>query len=153
MPYSGTEKRTRQLKRIGKATIITASPYKAEEDKTIRTETKQKEIEKKTNERNKKADEEPQKADYDDTTECLYYHGLYSEFIEGWITCQTCGNGLVAVQEWKITTMKPSISVLLGKMKTMEYVIPHLTLGGTLSCLIGGTRHEDFFIFLKLIFL
>lgn len=49
--------------------------------------------------------------------------------------------------------MKLSISALFVKMTTIDYLIPHLTLGGTLSCPMGGARWGDLVIIFKLIFL
>ncbi|XP_022830992.1 uncharacterized protein LOC111359630 [Spodoptera litura] len=99
MPYPRmAEKRPRQVRRRGKAAIITASPYKAvlEERQNSKNSTPKvtnKKKMKKTTKRSKKekkADDGAETSDNEDT-ECLYCQGLYSESSEGWITCQTCG--------------------------------------------------------------
>ncbi|XP_044750601.1 uncharacterized protein LOC123310947 [Coccinella septempunctata] len=100
MPYPRmAEKKTRQVRRRGKAAIITASPYKTElEEKQnsrkpkpdVSSEKKMKKLNKRSR-KTKKAEEEAQTSEEEDTA-CLYCHGLYSESTEGWITCQVCSN-------------------------------------------------------------
>ncbi|XP_044749782.1 MFS-type transporter clz9-like [Coccinella septempunctata] len=100
MPYPRmAEKKTRQVRRRGKAAIITASPYKTElEEKQnsrkpkpdVSSEKKMKKSNKRSR-KTKKAEEEAQTSEKEDTA-CLYCHGLYSESTEGWITCQVCSN-------------------------------------------------------------
>lgn len=60
---------------------------------------------------------------------------------------------IVAVQEWKITMTKLSISARFVKITTIKYSVPHLTQGGAPSCPIGGARWGDLVIFFKLIIL
>lgn len=55
---------------------------------------------------------------------------------------------IVAVQEWKISMTKLSISARFVKITMIKHSIPRLTQGGTPSCPVGGARWVKLVFFL-----